>query len=53
MDTKQRDHHAGNVSKEQGQRSVEVDIHLSPRHIPKQACVGEIGTNHAIPNCRL
>ena len=38
--TKQTDHHVGNVSKEQHQLSVEVDIHLSPRHIPTHACVG-------------
>ena len=49
----QRDRHAENVPKEQHQRSVEVDIDLSPRHIPKHVCVGEIGTYHAIPNCGL
>ena len=52
--TKQTDHHVGNVSKEQHQRSVEVDIYLSPRHIPTHACVGEVGINtYQTADCEL
>ena len=42
-----KDRHVGNVSKV-------IDIHLSPRHIPKHACVGEIGTNtYQTADCEL